>query len=120
MGFIFNVTAVKGLKTASASAVVIVYEQDIPKLNVSIPNRIITQPVNKNDDIQVDIDYDGNPDDVFFSLVIYYNFEIVDVRVIKYKQFAFKIWDLNITYNGEENRILMRLSMADPRYFMPS
>ena len=121
-GFIFNATASKTSngKSATVSAVIIIYEQDIPKLSVNIPRRIISQPVNKNDDIQVDIDYDGNPDSVFFSFAIYYNFDIVETRVIKYYKFAFRIEDININFNGVENRVMLRISMSDPRYMMPS
>ena len=52
--------------------------------------------MNKNDDLSIEIDYKGNPDDVFFSLIFMYDFELVATKKFDYSTFSFKIWDLMI------------------------
>ncbi len=66
------------------------------------------------------IQYSGNPDDVFFSLVFIYNYDIVATKSFQYTTFAFKIWDLFSNFRASQPQLLLRVSMYDPNYFMPS
>ncbi len=50
--------------------------------------------MNLNDDIQIDINYEENPDDAFISLILFYKFEIKKTKSYNYISFKFKIWDL--------------------------
>ncbi len=63
-------------------------------LIVSVPTDLLTQKINLNDDISVSIDYAGNPDEVYFSLIYIYKFSVVATKTFSYTAFAFKIWDL--------------------------
>jgi len=74
-------------------AVIIIVETDLPVLTVNMPQNIVTQKINKNDELQVDITYAGNPDDAFYSLIFFYNFDIVATHSYEYTSFAFRIWD---------------------------
>jgi hypothetical protein len=73
---------------------VIVVELDQPPLKVSIPEYAVISKINKNDDLQLDIEFDKNPDDYFFAVVLFYNLEIVATKRQSYTSFAVKIWDL--------------------------
>lgn len=59
-------------------------EQDIPLLSVNIPETVVNSKINKNDDIEVSIKYDGNPDNAFYSLVLIYKFDIVASKSFYY------------------------------------
>jgi hypothetical protein len=50
-----------------------VVELDLPPLKVSLPEYAIISKINKNDDLQLDIEFDRNPDDYFFAVVLLYN-----------------------------------------------
>lgn len=57
---------------------------DLPILTVNIPEAIISEKLNKNDFIMVDIDSDVDPDDVYFSLVFIYGLEVVSTKSFHY------------------------------------
>ena len=80
----------------------------------------MTSKINKNDDILVTIKYDKNPDDVLFSLIIFYNFNIVATKAFQYIEYNFKIWDLFNNFDDSTTAILLRVSLFDPNFFMPS
>ena len=69
-------------------------QTNIPVLNVSVPANILTSKINKNDDLSISIQYSGDPDTIFFSLILIYNLDIVATKAYRYTTFAFKIWDL--------------------------
>lgn len=51
--------------------------------------------MNKNDDIEISINYEkDNLDELFYSLILIYKFEVVATKSYYYKKFSFKIWDL--------------------------
>ena len=75
--------------------------------------------INKNDELQVDIQYAGNPDNVFYSLVFIYNFDIVATHSYEYTSFAFRIWDHLNSFTSTDTSLLVRVSLYDPQYFMP-
>jgi hypothetical protein len=64
--------------------------------------------------------YNGNPDDVFFSIIYIYKFSIVATKSFSYTSFAFKIWDLFNDFTPDTTSLLLCISMYDPHYFMPS
>ena len=100
-------------------AVIVVIETDLPVLEVTVPEGVIQQKVNQNDNIQVDITYNVNPDDVFFSLIFIYNYDIVATKSYRYMSFAFKIWDLFSAFSATDINLLLRVSLYDPQFFMP-
>ncbi len=57
-----------------------IVETDLPLLLVNVPANMLTSKINKNDDLQIEIIYSGNPDDVYFSLVFIYNYDIVATK----------------------------------------
>jgi hypothetical protein len=67
-------------KSNSAEAVIVVVETDLPLLTVIVPSNMISSTINKNDDLQIEIVYSGNPDDVYFSLIFIYNYDIVATK----------------------------------------
>lgn len=62
--------------------------------------------------MEVEIDYEGNTDDLFYSVVILYKFEVVATKSYYYNKFAFKIMDLFNDFHPEENIFLLRVSMV--------
>ncbi len=75
-------------------SIIIVTETDLPQLTVTIPENLQIQKVNLNDDIQIDINYEENPDDAFINLILFYKLEIIKTKSYNYISFKFKIWDL--------------------------
>jgi hypothetical protein len=65
-----------------------VAELDLPPLKVTMPEYIEVSKINKNDDIQIDIEFDRNPDDYFFAIVLLYNLDIVATKRQSYTSFA--------------------------------
>ena len=64
---------------------------------------MINSKINLNDDIKINIIYDGDPDTVFFSIIYMYNYEIVAIRQFFYISFVIRIWDsFNNFYPAEE------------------
>lgn len=97
-----------------------IVEIDIPLLTVSVPEKVYTRSINLNDDLQIDIDYYKPPDLAFYSLIYIYNFEIVATRQFDYTSFKFKIWDLYSNFDRSRNNLVLRVSLYDPEFFMPS
>lgn len=89
-------------------------------MEVQVPNNLLTQKINKNDDLKVDIVFDDNPDDVFFSLILFYQLDVVATKSFAFTTFAFRIWDLFNDFQPEKNDLLVRVSLYNPRFFMPS
>lgn len=59
-----------------------------------MPEKVLSEKINLNDNIQIEVDYSGNPNNVYFSIVLLYKLEIVATKSYSYKNFALKIWDL--------------------------
>jgi hypothetical protein len=60
--------------------VIIVVETDLPLLIVNVPENMISSAININDDLQIQIIYSGNPDNLDFSLIFIYNYDIVATK----------------------------------------
>ncbi len=59
---------------------IIVVETDLPLLIVNVPENMISSAININDDLQIQIIYSGNPDNLDFSLIFIYNYDIVATK----------------------------------------
>jgi hypothetical protein len=70
-------------------------EIDLPVLSVFIPPSLQNKVINLNDELYMEMYYDGvqDPDKLFYSAVILYKFESVGVMIFKYLKIRFKIWD---------------------------
>jgi hypothetical protein len=97
-----------------------VAELDLPPLKVTMPEYIEVSKINKNDDIQIDIEFDRNPDDYFFAIVLLYNLDIVATKRQSYTSFAIQLWDLYSDFTRDQTEVLLRVTFYDPQYFMPS
>ena len=97
-----------------------VVEIDIPLLTVTVPEKFFFERINLNDDIKIDIDYYKPPDLAFYSLIFIYQYEVVATRKFDYITFRFKIWDIYSDFTREKNNLIVRISLYDPDYFMPS
>lgn len=75
--------------------------------------------INMNDDIAIEISYPKDPDEVFTSLMVLYDFELVATKILEYTKFSFRIMDLYSDINPEKSEILFRFSVYDPEFFMP-
>lgn len=75
--------------------------------------------MNKNDNLVIEIDYEEDPDNLFYSLIVIYKFEVVATKSYYYNKFGFKIWDLFNDFELDQNEFLLKVSLYDPRYFMP-
>ena len=102
------------------SITILVVEIDIPLLTVSVPEKFFFERINLNDDIKIDIDYYKPPDLAFYSLIFIYQYEVVASRKFDYISFRFKIWDIYSDFSREKNNLIVRISLYDPDYFMPS
>ncbi len=81
---------------------------------------MLTSKINKNDDLSISIDFTGDVDEVFFTLIFNYNLNDVATRAYAYPLFAFKIWDLFNDFDPNTDILLIRISLYNPDYYMPS
>ena len=102
------------------SITILIVEIDIPLLTVTVPEKFFFERINLNDDIKIDIDYYKPPDLAFYSLIFIYQYEVVATRKFDYITFRFKIWDIYSDFTREKNNLIVRISLYDPDYFMPS
>ena len=86
----------------------------------SIPENIVNNKVNLNADIQVNISYPKPPDDMYYSMVFIYSFEMVKINQFRYPSFKFKIWNLYDAFSIQDDQLIVRISLYDPMYVMPS
>lgn len=93
---------------------IVIVENNLPMLSVALPENALSDSINKNDNLQIDISFDGNPDDVFFSLTLFYKYDLVATKSYEFTSFSFKIWDFFDEFEGTDNEILLRVSMYDP------
>ena len=89
-------------------------------LLINFPELIYTSKINKNDDLQIDVTYEGNPDEYSLFLIVFYNLDIVATKKQNFTSFAFQIWDLFSEFQAGQPEILLRVSLYDPKYFLPS
>jgi hypothetical protein len=75
--------------------------------------------VNLNDDIDVLLLYDGNPDSVYYATAFIYNSDVQNVAVFEYKNFDFKIWNYFSDFENS-NLLTLRTSVYNPAFLMPS
>ena len=61
---------------------------------MNYPQQVYLSKINKNDDLQVDIDYNGDPDQYSLFLTLFYKLEIVATKKQNFTSFAFAVWDL--------------------------
>ncbi len=54
------------------------------------------------------------------SLAYIYKFDIVSSKKFDYTAFKFKIWDLFSDFNQSDDSLVLKISLYDPDYFMPS
>jgi hypothetical protein len=118
--FLFSLEGQANSKSKTAFIILIVVELDLPPLKVSMPEYAVISKINKNDDLQLDIEFDKNPDDYFFAVVLLYNLEIVATKRQSYTSFTVKIWDLYNEFSRDQPDVLLRVTFYDPNYFTPS
>jgi hypothetical protein len=68
---------------------IVIIELDIPYLSIGFPNTIVNKKINLNDEIYFSVNYSKNPDEVYYSLICFYNFELVATNHFKYTIFRF-------------------------------
>lgn len=95
-------TGTKGSKENTGIVIIVIVETSLPELSVEVPDFALNSKVNKNDDLEISINYQGNTDDLMYSLIIIYKFEIVATQSYYYNKFAFKIWDIYNDFNPDE------------------
>jgi hypothetical protein len=81
---------------------------------------MLTSKINKNDDLSINITFSGDVDQVFFALILTYNLNVVATRAYTYPTFSFKIWDLFNDFEASTPTLLIRASLYNPQYYMPS
>ena len=74
-------------------------EINLPALAVYYPESILLNKVNINDDLKFDIEYYKSPDEAFYSLIMFYELNIVSTKRFEFTSFKFKIWDLFSDFN---------------------
>ena len=57
-----------------------IVELETKSLTVNYPQQIKLSKINKNDDLQIDTVYDGDPDLYSLFLIIFYKLEIVATK----------------------------------------
>ena len=98
-----------------------IIELDLKPLLINFPSSLVyQQKINLNDDLQIDVDYEGNPDDYTLSLALLYKLEVVATKKQSFTSFSFQIWDLFSDFERDSNEVILRVTLYDPRFLMPS
>ncbi len=100
----------------------LVTELDLPQLAVDIPPPIITDMVNLNQELLFNLKYpNANPDKLFYSCTLIYDFNAVGVIKFKFLTFRIKLWNhFHEKFINNDDSIVLRASIYDPKFFMPS
>jgi hypothetical protein len=53
-------------------------------------------------------------------MMLYYKYELVAFKKQEFTSFTFQIWDHYSDFVREDPRVLIRISLIDPLYFMPA
>jgi len=89
-------------------------------LAIDLPPSFLIERTNINQEILINLTYpNANPDKLFYSCALIYDFNVVATIVMKFLTFRIKLWDHFMKYEDTDN-IVIRMSVYDPRYFMPS
>lgn len=121
ISFVFTFTCTKFAKTNEASISVIITEIDLPALAVDIPPSLSQARVNLNQEIIFRLNYSGtSPDNLFYSGALVYDYDVVSTMVFQYLDFKFKIWDYFTSFTNVSDKLTIRCSVYDPRFYMPS
>ena len=118
--FYLTATKAAAAKQNSDSAVIVIVETDIPQLQVTLPQNILQQQLNKNDEIAVQIADNGDPDAVFVTVALIYNYDTVATKSFRHTHFSLAVWDLFHNFQPSNNLLLLRISMYNPLFLMPS
>jgi len=74
-----------------------------------------------NEEIVVKLTYSGtSPDNLFYAGAIVYDYDVVATMVFPFLEFKFKIWDNFMNFTPGIDKISVRCSVYDPRFYMPS
>jgi hypothetical protein len=52
--------------------------------------------------------------------LLYYNYDLVAFKKQEFTSFTFQIWDLYSDFLKDDPKVLIRISLIDPLYFMPA
>lgn len=89
-------------------------ELDLPQLAVDLPPSILTDKININQEVYINLTYpNANPDKLFYSCALIYDFNVVATIVFKYLTFRIKLWDHFMQYKDTDS-IVMRISVYNP------
>jgi hypothetical protein len=66
------------------------------------------------------VTYPGNPDDYAIIMTLFYNYDLVAFKKQQFTSFTLQVWDLYSEFLREDPKILVRISLFDPLYFMPA
>lgn len=61
----------------------------------------------------MDINFDGDYNEVFISLIFLYKYEVVATKSFDFPSFAFKIWDHFNNFDSDEINFLLRVSLVN-------
>ncbi len=89
-------------------------------LNLQVPTNALLNEINMNDDIQVQIIYNGNSDNVYFSISYLYEGNSIASKQYSGTNFTFKVWDLYSNFDPNQPTFVVRVSLIDPTQQIPS
>lgn len=61
-----------------------------------------------------------NPDTLFYSGNLIYDFDVVAVMIFDYVTVRFRIWDFFTNFTSNNNDLTVRFSIYNPIFIMPS
>jgi hypothetical protein len=53
-------------------------------------------------------------------MILYYKYDIVAFKKQEFTSFSFQIWDLFSQFLRDDPKILIRVTLIDPQYFVPA
>ncbi|KRX09767.1 hypothetical protein PPERSA_02639 [Pseudocohnilembus persalinus] len=115
--FQFFFTAEKYGVTKTHNVVYTFIQDELPELNVTVPDEHLCNSINKNDFLYLQTNYESNDsNDVIYQLLLVYNDEKVAIKNFDYKNFKFRIWDLFNNFENQNYEILAKVIVYDTQY----
>ncbi len=86
---------------------------------VGIPEILKEHEINMREYITVTLDYQGNPDQLFYTGTLIYDSAPVAVMNFDFLTFKFRMIDKFDNFTGS-NKIYLRTTIYDPKFILPS
>jgi REJ domain len=105
-------------KFSVSSAVYVILEILEPSLEIKVPQNLL-RDVNLNENFRLTVDYNKPLDEVFFSVTILYQSEIIHSERQSSNVVSFRLANHLQNIQSDDRMVQIKISVYDPDYFVP-